>query len=166
MIILSSFTTNQVFKEISDFSDCEKIESSAFIFFRISDTQSLESYFILARKLKENDIAYAVLLDSNALKRQGPTKTMLLMFASFNAQYFMVERDDGDFIKGKHDDLLATLQSIANFYLLDMKVLAVVESYHAIEEISYMRLANQSLDEDARIGIDGIIERRVLYGKE
>ncbi|MWV62552.1 hypothetical protein DCO58_03585 [Helicobacter saguini] len=165
MVIFSSFTTEQKFKEISDFNECNSVSSDVFIFFRLSDTQSLESYFLLAKKLRDNEIKFAVLLDSNNLGRFNLLKTSLLMFADLGASYFMIERDDGDFIKGRHDDMLATLQNIANFYLLDMKILAVVSSYQAIEELSFMRMPNDSMDDsDTHIGIDGIIERKVLYG--
>lgn len=165
MIILSTLTTNLKFKEIDSFEDCSKIDSNIFIFFRIKNTQNIESYFLLAKKLQEHDIAYAVLLDSNFLDRRAPMKTLMLMFSNFGAKYFMIERNDGDFVKGHNDDLLTILQTIANFYLLDMKILAVVTSYNAIEELSYIRMPSESMDEDERIGIDGIIEKSLLYTK-
>lgn len=163
MVIFSTFTTSQKFKEISDFSDCNSVSSDTFVFFRLSDTQSLESYFLLAAKLRDNEIKFCVLIDTKILGQFNLLKTALLMFADFGASYFMIERDDGDFIKGRHDDKLATLQNIANFYLLDMKILAVVSSYQAIEELSFMRMPDDSIDDNsAHIGIDGIIERKIL----
>lgn len=167
MLIFSSFNTTQKFKEISDFSECDSISSDIIVFFRLSNTQSLESYFLLAKKLSENDVKYAVLLPSSEISGCQYIKSAMLMFADFKALFFIIERSDGNFIKGRHDDLLASLQNIVNFYLLDMKLLALVPSFYAIEELSNMRLPNDSMDDsDSRIGLDGIIENEVLFGKK
>ncbi len=113
------------FSHARDVRDLEN--SQNLVWFDDENPNTLE----LAKLCKEAGIAYAVRVSSISA---------LLIYAALGAKYAIV---------GCSKPLLQECQKIAEHYLLDTKILAVIEDSAQIEEA-------------ARMGIDGVIFRNVL----
>lgn len=199
MLIFNSFDNDSKFIEIQSFGDLEHIESDCYVFIRIvSEKQEyLESCFKLGKKLHKNDIKYAVLLDDsiqiNFIKKidineihnetlkdfnyikdcnnksskisEGhplfPFSTLFFMFSKHGANFFILDK--------KNYKLFPMLQTIINYYLMDMKLLLLVDSYMDIEDIFSWMPHNSHYktkkDYHRYIGVDGVIERSLIIKK-
>lgn len=178
MLIFSHFNKKMKFLEIKNIQECNHITTDICAFFRINDYGDIEHYFALAQALQHLEIHYGVVieregfitinnssLENLALKnlqkdkanicknpQSIPLNLALVMFADLHAQYFMLDSNNYD--------KLSVLQGIANYYLLDTKILAIVNSYIEAQYLSYF--AQTNTDNTSYIGIDGIIERGLL----
>ncbi len=183
MIIFSRFHCDKDFVRVTNIKDCDKLGAGSYAFFRIQNESSLESFFSLAKQLCENEIDYAVVFDKKVFfsymdygneyslspmtdygrfgKPDGhvPLNAAILMFAKLNARFIILDSGmSQDGIK-----LLAFAQSLANYYLLDSKILAAVDSYRDMQRLSFIdfgSFCNKMSSEF--IGIDGVIEKSLL----
>lgn len=187
MLIFSHLTSQQKFQEIKQFKDCDTIESDTCAFFNIHDATMIESYFELAKQLQTHEVPYAVIIrglgycgakesdfnislspeswfDEPILRNNYwlekmklsatnliPLNMALLMFANFHAKYFILDRNN------YHS--LFVIQNLANYYLLDTKILAIVESYQQIQQLSWFG-TNGNIPQ--YVGLDGVIEHNML----
>ncbi len=83
-----------------------------------------------------------------------PLKTILFMFAKHGASFFILDE--------KNYTLLPLAQNLANYYLLDIKILALVDSYTQLEHIAYWTLDSNFSKNNQCIGIDGVVEKNLL----
>ncbi|RDU65956.1 hypothetical protein CQA53_04865 [Helicobacter didelphidarum] len=170
MLILSRFTTNQRFQEIVSFADCKTIDSDICIFFKIEiynqnlhslksidEIQDiLESKYLLAKELQMHEMHYAVYMyipEYFPTKLQQEIKRIFLLFTQFGAQYFIIK---------SNLTIAYELQKVANYYLTDTKILAVVLSHNdcLIGKLAYFNSGDSDF-----IGIDGVIEEKILESK-
>ncbi|RDU73709.1 hypothetical protein CQA66_00555 [Helicobacter aurati] len=191
MLIFSSLDTSKQFIEITDYADCKTLMADSYAFIRIDNYQKLESYFLLGAELKKQEIAYMVLLDKEAkfminefdsttlshTSRQYPNSQsyqnlatskdshlplnlIIVMFAHLGASFCLIDN--------RNFSLLPFAQSLVNHYLLDIKILALVDSYQELQNLHLWRPSISDSYQDlqhAIIGIDGIVEKNLLTYK-
>lgn len=110
------------------------------------------------------DIAYT---DDREYKSEDissllPLRTLLFMFAKHGASFFILDRQNYDF--------LPAAQTWIDHYLLDIKLLGLVDSYMEIENIASWStyhdfMYNFLKNSNKYIGIDGVVERSLLVFK-
>lgn len=174
MLILSSFDNDKQFIEILNTSECENVESDCYAYISIDSVlpSNLEKYFKIAKSLHKNEVKYAVLLNDRASYHvnyfESATKKeylasfdeevslqfILSMFAKYGASFFIFDESDYD--------LLPLAQSYANYHLLDMKILGLVDSYKQAGSICTWSGGNRSKDMNKSIHIDGVVEKSLL----
>lgn len=187
MLIFSEIDNNKKFIEIDDIKECDKIMADSFVLIRIksNDKNHLESRFKLGRELKQNEIDYAIYIDEVAKitinsainffdatnyygdkinyydKEKLPLNLILLMFAQCGASFCIIDE--------RNKNILPFAQNIVNHYLLDMKILSLVESYMQIQDISYWLVECRGISVEplsiVEIGIDGVVEKNLLILK-
>ncbi len=166
MLIFSKINNYKKFIEIDSIEECDKVMADCIALIRIKSEiiyrnsnyfgyneddckEYLESCFKLGEELKCNEVDYAVFVDFDA----DLLHTILLMFAQCGASFFIMD---------KTNRYLHEAQAVANQYLLDTKILALVESYMDI------RATRNWCDLDVLNGaivIDGIVEKDLLFLK-
>lgn len=115
------------YEEFSQVFDIKDIESTAnLVWFENLGDKGLE----IARFCQDNEVEYALKIDN---------LTDLMLYGALGAKYVMIEGDGVEY------------QRVANEYLLDTKILVLIDEVSQIEKI-------------ARLGIDGVIFKRVLAG--
>lgn len=193
MLIFNSFDSDDKFIEIESFEDLEHVESNCYVFIRITSgtKQYLETCFSLGKKLYKNNIRYAVLLDDSIqidfmsfmrkdnineinnekynIKPLFPFYTIFFMFAKHGASFFMLDK--------KNYKIFHIIQTMINYYLMDMKLLLIVDSYMDIEHIfllpandnhkSKNNISKHTYNDVEKsyhkyIGVDGIIDRSLI----
>ena len=91
-----------------------------------------------------------------------PLRTLLFMFAKHGASFFILDKQNYDF--------LPVAQTWIDHYLLDVKLLGLVDSYMEIESIASWStyhdfMYNFLKNSNKYIGIDGVVERNLLVFK-
>ncbi|GAB0173339.1 hypothetical protein NHP164001_13580 [Helicobacter trogontum] len=187
MIIFSSFDNDAKFIEVNCLSDCDYLEANCYALICVDNgaKYSLESYFTLAKELHKHNIPYAVLLDEYAKLRYNhygyppklilgssahqsqdkhcptssplPLNTLLFMFAKHGANFFILDKRNYEF--------LPMTQTLINHYLLDIKLLGLVDSYIELEDITSWIPQLEGNNYGQYIGIDGIVEKTLLVFK-
>lgn len=183
MIIFSKFHCDKKFIKINNIKDCDGLDSHSYAFFTITSQNHLEYFLSLAKELYDSEIEYAVVFDKKVFfsyMRCGnryslspttdydcfgipygyiPLNAAMLMFSKLCAKFLILDSGMGkDGVK-----LLAFAQSLANYYLLDSKILAAVDSYRDIQELSFIDFGSFCNKEHSDfIGIDGVIEKSLL----
>lgn len=123
IIIGHEVIEHEVFTRISSQQELEA--SSNLVWF---DSQ-IENALELARMCFDNSVTYAVKITSF---------TDLVVYANLGAKYVIIQHTN-----------VEEFQRIANDYLLDTKILVLIQSTQEIENI-------------ARLGIDGVIYQHIL----
>lgn len=123
MIIMGYYPI--VSESFSKISDIEGIDNTqGLVWFDSSD----DKMFFLSRFCLQNNVPYAVKIEN--IKD-------LLIYANLKAKYVLLQKSPEKY------------QKIAETYLLDTKILYIIEEIEEIEEI-------------AKMGIDGVIFEQVL----
>ena len=109
------------------------------------------------------DIAYT---DDGEYKSEDissllPLRTLLFMFAKHGASFFILDKQNYDFLPAA---------TWIDHYLLDIKLLGLVDSYMEIENIASWStyhdfMYNFLKNSNKYIGIDGVVERSLLVFK-
>lgn len=190
MLIFSNLGICKYFVEITHYEDSKSIMADSYAFICIDNCEKLESYFLLGLELKKQEIEYAVLLGKEAnfainefnstskyphythknypSAQNLPTNQMsylplnliILLFSQLGASFCLIDK--------RNFSLLPFAQSLVNHYLLDIKILALVESYKDIQNCGFWRPIVSDFCQDLQhmvIGIDGIVEKNLLKYK-
>lgn len=113
------FKTEPLYK-INSWEDAQKTPSNSLLLF----TFQMENYFDLIQKCNKNSVKYTLKVE---------TLKEVIFAHNFGANYIVVEKS-----------LAKNAQKVANEYLFDAKILAIIEHEDEIEEL-------------ALFGIDGVI---------
>ena len=99
-------------------------------------------------------------------ERGLPLNMIILLFAQLGASFCLLD--------GRNHSLLPLAQLLANHYLLDLKILAVVKSCLAIQDLSFWRLytgekaiyaTESSQIQKEEVAIDGVVEEGLITFK-
>ncbi|PAF48137.1 hypothetical protein BKH46_02175 [Helicobacter sp. 12S02634-8] len=112
------------FRKVSDFTEIAKVENHAIVWFDVCDDKG----YVLSHHCLQNRVKYALRVDN---------VTDFVIYAALKPVYIILEKSP------------ELYQKIAECYLMDTKILYVIQEQGEIEEL-------------AKMGIDGVIFRQVL----
>lgn len=194
MLIFSSFDNDKKFIEVSSLHEASKVSANNYALVRVSG-ENLKESLELAKDLKREKVGFVVYVDdeaSFALKevhmymnipsrspktpshvvypgpheRGLPLNMIILLFAQLGASFCLLD--------GRNHSLLPLAQLLANHYLLDLKILAVVKSCLEIQDLSFWRLytgekaiytTESSQIQKEEVAIDGVVEEGLITFK-
>ena len=179
MLIFSSFDNDKKFIEVSSLDEVSKVSANDYALIRVSD-KNLKESLELAKDLKREKVGFVVYVDGEAsfvLKevhmfydihggmpaeypvhgQHGlPLNVIVLLFAQLGASFCLLD--------GRNHSLLPLAQLLANHYLLDLKILAMVESYSEIQDLSFWRLIYETTSIQ-EVAVDGVVEKELIVFK-
>ena len=189
MLIFSSFDNDKKFIEVSSLDEASEVSANDYALVRVSD-KNLKESLELAKGLKREKVGFVVYVDGEAsfvLKevhmfydihggvpaeypvhgQHGlPLNVIVLLFAQLGASFCLLDE--------RNHSLLPLAQLLANHYLLDLKILAVVESYLEIQDLSFWCLytcekaiytTKLSQIQKEEVAIDGVVEEGLINFK-
>ena len=196
MLIFSSFDNDKRFVEVSSLHEASKVSANDYALVRVSG-ENLKESLELAKDLKREKVGFVVYVDdeaSFALKevhmymnipsRSPKTPSLaiypdpherglhlnmiILLFAQLGASFCLLDE--------RNHSLLPLAQLLANHYLLDLKILAVVKSCLEIQYLSFWRLytggksiytytTESSQIQKEELTIDGVVEEGLITFK-
>lgn len=189
MLIFSSFDNDKKFIEASSLHEASKVNANDYALVRVSDNNLKES-LELAKDLKREKVGFVVYVDGEASfvsrevnmflhiyrgtgvypvqdKHGLPLNVIVLLFAQLGASFCLLDE--------RNHSLLPLAQLLANHYLLDLKILAVVESYLEIQDLSFWCLytcekvihtTKLSQIQKEEVAIDGVVEKELIVFKQ